>query len=181
MLSVRTPVKCATALAVAGLAAWLAVAPNGAAAGQKPPTARSRHGAVPPALVGKWGFAVASGVYCNGFGNCAPGSGGSISFTFRADGRAEYALFESALVDGCGEIQSLTLKRGTFTVDGSTIAFSPKSGTYKSVNGCRPDLTGSWKFEAKDLKPVALGWRFVADGLQLVDPGGEASGVYSRR
>ena len=112
---------------------------------------------------------------------CAPGSGGSISFTFRQDGRAEYSLFQSSLIDGCGQVQTLTLKTGTVTVNGSTLLFMPKAGSYKSVNGCRPDLTGSWKFGTGDLKPVSFDWQLEDGQLSLVDPGGEASGIYSRR
>jgi hypothetical protein len=138
-------------------------------------------GAVPRELVGKWGFAVATGEYCTDFNHCAPGSGGSISFEFRPDGRATYALFQSALVDGCGQIQSLALKTGKVKVRGGTIVFMPSAGTYKSVNGCRPDLTGTWKYGPADLKPTSLHWRFEGDSLRLTDPAGEASGVYSRR
>ncbi|WP_292394400.1 hypothetical protein [Mesorhizobium sp.] len=136
---------------------------------------------MPAVLVGRWGFAAASGNYCDPLGNCAPGSGGSISFTFGANGRAEYSLFQSSLVDGCGQIQSLTHKTGTARVNGSTLVFTPRKGSYKSVNGCRPDLTGTWKFGAGDLKPVALQWQLDGRQLRLADPGGEASGVYSRR
>ncbi|MBA1143946.1 hypothetical protein [Mesorhizobium neociceri] len=145
------------------------------------PATRSHRGAMPAALLGKWGFAAASGDYCDPLGNCAPGSGGSISFTFRADGRAEYSLFQSSLVDGCGQIQSLTLKTGTVTMDDATIVFTPKAGSYRSVNGCRPDLTGLWKFKPGDLKPVSLRWELEGRRLRLTDPGGEASGVYGRK
>lgn len=137
-------------------------------------------GAVPPELVGKWGFAVASGDYCTDFSHCAPGSGGSISFEFRPDGRASYALFQSALVDGCGQVQTLALKTGRIKVGGGTIVFMPSAGTYKSVNGCRPDLTGTWKYGPADLKPASLHWRFEGDSLRITDPSGEASGVYRR-
>jgi hypothetical protein len=178
----------AIAIALSVLTALAGSFPGAAFGSDSATTKRSREGAIPTALVGKWGFAVATGVYCNALGNCAPGSGGSISFTFKADGRTEYALFESALVDGCGEIQSLTLKTGTTAVKGAQLIFTPKAGTYKSVNGCRPDLTGTWAFEAKDLKLMPLGWRLVQDqqdparsALQITDPAGEASGVYSRR
>ncbi|MER8423968.1 hypothetical protein NKJ50_03880 [Mesorhizobium sp. M0115] len=181
MLTGSSPARLAVFVTLAGLTGCLAVGPADAAGQGKGRTARSRQGSIPPALVGKWGFAVASGDYCTTLGHCAPGSGGSISFTFSANGRTQYALFESSLVDGCGQIQSLTLKTGTTTVHGSTLVFTPKAGTYKSVNGCRPDLTGTWKFGAGDLKPVSLSWQLNGRQLRLVDPGGEASGVYSRR
>ncbi|MBN9234547.1 MULTISPECIES: hypothetical protein [Phyllobacteriaceae] len=163
------------------LAGWLTFGATEAAGLGKGPAIRARHGAVPVALVGKWGFAATSGEYCDPLGACAPGSGGSISFTFRQDGRAEYSLFQSSLIDGCGQVQTLTLKTGTVTVNGSTLLFMPKAGSYKSVNGCRPDLTGSWKFGTGDLKPVSFDWQLEDGQLSLVDPGGEASGIYSRR
>lgn len=136
---------------------------------------------VPAALVGKWGFAVASGNYCNHLGQCAPGNGGSQSLTFTADGRAEHTLFESSLLDGCGQIQTLTRRVGTVSVRGSTILFSPQSGLYTAKNGCRPDLTGTWRLEARDLAPIAISWQLSGNALRLVDPTGRTSGVYSRR
>lgn len=167
-------VRCAGAIIVAGVIAWLgapAVAQDGLEGGR-----------VPAALVGTWGFAVATGNYCNRLGHCAPGSGGSQSFTFRADGYSEYRLFESALVDGCGQIQTLTHKIGVVAVRGSSIQFFPRSGTYKAINGCRPDLTGTWRLEAKDLAPILVRWQFLPENaLRLVDPTGKVSGVYSRR
>ncbi|ADV10184.1 MULTISPECIES: hypothetical protein [Mesorhizobium] len=167
--------------ALVGLAGWLAFSAGGAYGQGKGPTTRSRLGAMPAALVGKWGFAVASGNYCDTFSNCDPGSGGSVTFTFGADGRTYYALFQSSLVDGCGQVRSLTLKTGKASVRGSTLVFTPTAGTYKSVNGCRPDLTGLWKFKPGDLKPVSLRWQLDGNQLRLIDPDGEASGVYSRR
>lgn len=155
-----------------GVAAALLIMASGAAEGA---------GTVPPELAGKWGFAVATGEYCSDFNHCAPGSGGNISFDFKPDGRASYALFQSALVEGCGEIQSLEMKQGSITVRAGTIVFTPQAGTYKSVNDCRPDLTGTWKFAPDDLKPVSLHWRFEGTSLRITDPSGEASGVYSRR
>lgn len=173
---------CRAALVgLASLTGWLVLGGADASGQARGPTTRSRHGAMPVALVGKWGFAVATGNYCDTLDRCAPGSGGSISFTFGVDGRTQYTLFQSALVDGCGEVQSLTLKTGRTTVRGSTLVFTPTAGTYKSVNGCRPDLTGIWKFGFGDLKPIALGWQLDGGQLRLIDPGGEASGVYSRR
>jgi hypothetical protein len=169
------------AITLSGLFGVIVIVPHGDAAGSKTGAARSRQGAMPAALIGKWGFAVASGVYCNTIGICAPGSGGSISFTFGANGRTEFALFESSLIDGCGQVQTLTLKTGTTTVKGAQLIFAPKAGTYKSVNGCRPDLTGTWTFAAKDLKPMQLEWHLLAGGLRISDPNGEVSGVYSRR
>lgn len=168
-------------ITLSGLFGVVVIVPHGEAAGSKAGAARSRQGAMPAELIGKWGFAVASGVYCTTIGNCAPGAGGSISFTFGANGRTEFALFESSLIDGCGQVQTLTLKTGTTKVTGAQLIFTPKAGTYKSVNGCRPDLTGTWVFGAGDLKPMRLEWRLVADGLRITDPSGEASGVYSRR
>ncbi|MBK1866798.1 hypothetical protein [Taklimakanibacter albus] len=138
-------------------------------------------GLVPPELVGKWGFAVAIGEYCADFNHCAPGSGGSISFDFKPDGRTTFALFQSGLVDGCGQIRSLELKDGRIKVNGGTIVFTPSAGTYKSVNDCRPDLTGTWKFDPSDLKPVSHHWRLEGGSLRITDSSGEASGVYSRR
>ena len=152
------------------------------------PGAFASGGSIPAMLSGTWGFAVATGNYCDSLKHCAPGSGGSISFTLRPDGRAESVLFESVLLNGCGEIQTLTRKTGTATVRGSNILFSPVVGTYESVNGCRPDLTGTWNFEPKDLKPVSLNWQVVQDErdpsrnvLKLVDPDNELSGTYRRR
>lgn len=166
--------------ALVGLAGWLAF--SGGAYGQgKGPTTRSRLGTMPAALVGKWGFAVASGNYCDTLSHCEPGSGGSISFTFGADGRAYYALLQSSLVDGCGQIRSLTLKTGKAQVRGSTLTFTPTAGTYKSINGCRPDLTGLWKFKPGDLQPVSLRWQLEDGRLRLIDPDGEVSGVYGRK
>ncbi|MDX8531806.1 hypothetical protein RFM41_08375 [Mesorhizobium sp. VK25A] len=145
------------------------------------PTTRSHRGSMPTALVGRWSFAAATGQYCDPLGDCAPGSGGSITFTFRAGGRAEYSLFQSSLVAGCGQVQSLRLTTGTARTDGSTLVFTPKSGTYKSFNGCRPDLTGNWKLAAEDLKPVSFSWQLDDGALQLVDPTGEASGTYNKK
>jgi hypothetical protein len=154
MLTGSPRVGRAALVGMAILAGSLALGVAEASGQGKGPVTRSRYGAMPAALVGKWGFAVASGDYCNMLSHCAPGSGGSISFTFDAGGRTRYALFESSLVDGCGQIQSLTLKNGTTRVSGSTVVFTPKAGTYKSINGCRPDLTGTWKFGTGDLQPV---------------------------
>lgn len=152
---------------------WLIIAGDSAeGAGQ---------GAMPPELMGKRGFAIATGEYCADFNHCAPGSGGSISFEFRPDGHAIYALFQSALVDGCGQIQSLALKTGRIKMRGGTIVFTPSAGTYKSVNGCRPDLTGTWKYGPADLRPASLYWRLEGNSLRITDPSGEASGVYRRR
>lgn len=137
-------------------------------------------GMVPPELVGKWGFAVAIGEYCLELNRCVPGSGGSISFEFKPDGRTTFALFQQALVDGCGQIRSLELKDGRIKVNGGTIVFTPSAGTYESVNDCRPDLAGTWKFDPSDLKPVSLHWRLEGGSLRITDSSGEASGVYSR-
>ncbi|UCI26994.1 hypothetical protein [Mesorhizobium sp. B2-8-5] len=145
------------------------------------PTTRSHRGPIPVALVGQWSFAAATGQYCDPLGDCAPGSGGSITFTFGVGGRAEYSLFQSSLVEGCGQVQSLRSMTGTARVDGSTLVLTPRSGTYKSFNGCRPDLTGNWKLGAEDLKPVSFSWQLDEGELQLVDPTGEASGIYNRR
>lgn len=160
-------------LFVAASLGWLGIASGPAQGGGQD--------GMPPELVGKWGFAVATGEYCADFSHCAPGSGGSISFEFKSDGRASYALFQSALVDGCGQIQSLALKTGRVKLHGGAIVFTPSAGTYKSVNGCRPDLTGTWKYGPGDLKPTSLYWRFEGKSLRLTDPSGEASGLYSRR
>lgn len=137
-------------------------------------------GMVPPELVGKWGFAVAIGEYCVDVNRCAPGSGGSISFEFRPDGTTTFALVQSALVDGCGLIRSLELKDGRIRVTGGTIVFTPSAGTYESVNDCRPDLSGTWKFDPSDLRPVSLHWHIEGSSLRITDSSGEASGVYSR-
>jgi hypothetical protein len=137
-------------------------------------------GMVPPELVGKWRSAVAIGEYCLDADRCAPGSGGSISFDFKPDGHTTFALFQQALVDGCGQIRSLELKDGRIRVSGGTIVFTPSAGTYESVNDCRPDLTGSWKFDPSDLKPVSLHWRLEGGSLRITDSSGEASGLYSR-
>ncbi|QCI68866.1 hypothetical protein [Phreatobacter stygius] len=144
--------------------------------------------AVPADLVGAWAFSVAIGNYCNPLGHCSPDSGGSMSFTIRADGQAEHALVETSRVEGCGQIRTLTRKRGTIKVNGPTLVFLTRSGTYTSSNGCRPDLTGTWNLEARDLAPRALTWQLVADpgapgqqALRLVDPENQMSGTYSRR
>lgn len=143
---------------------------------------------VPADLVGTWAFSVAAGSYCNPLGHCSPGSGGSMSFTVKADGQAEHVLFETSVVQGCGEIRTLTRKLGRIKVSGPTLVFLTRSGTYKSSNGCRPDLTGTWNLEARDLAPRALTWQVVTDPgtpgrqtLRLVDPENQMSGTYSRR
>ncbi|HEX2889899.1 hypothetical protein [Vineibacter terrae] len=160
-------------LTSAAMCAWLAAAGGGA------PAVQAQN--VPAALVGSWGYAVASGSYCNQLGQCAPGSGGSQSLSVAADGRAEHAMFESALIDGCGQLQTMTRKVGTVAVRGAILVFSPHSGLYTSRNGCRPDLTGTWRLEAKDLAPVSISWQLSGGTLRLVDPTGHMSGVYSRR
>ncbi len=144
--------------------------------------------APPAALVGTWGFAAATGNYCDPLGDCTPGSGGSESFTIDALGRTAFALFESSLLPGCGEIRTLTRKLGSIAVSGDRMVFAPSSGTYEAHNACRPDLSGSWTLAAADLAPVALTWQLVPDpqdpsrsALQIVDPTGQASGVYGRR
>jgi len=159
--------RCVQAIVLCTMTAWLGA----------PAWAQS----VPAALVGKWGYAVASGNYCNQLGQCAPGSGGSQSLTLTADGRAEHALFESALVDGCGQVQTLTRKIGTVAVRGSSLVFAPQSGMYTAKNGCRPDLTGTWRLPAGDLAPISIGWQLGGGTLRLVDPTGRMSGIYSRR
>lgn len=171
------PTQCLGAPAVVGLVGLLLIAF---------PDARVKAaGGFPAALVGTWGFAVATGNYCDPLGGCAPGSGGSQSFTFTADGNATFAKLESALVDGCGEIRTFIRTTGPATVDEATMVFSPRSGTYVAANGCRPDLTGTWNLEPKDLTTVAIRWQLVGNGrqkaLKLTDPKGEVSGVYSRR
>jgi len=135
----------------------------------------------PTQLVGKWGFVTASGNYCDPLSHCAPGGGGSISFTFRADGRTEYRIFESALVEGCGQIQTMTVKTGRSRVSGPNLVFTPTAGTYKSVNGCRPDLTGTWQYGPGDLKPTSVRWQLAGETLRLEDPANEASGTYRRQ
>ncbi|KRB20846.1 MULTISPECIES: hypothetical protein [Mesorhizobium] len=75
----------------------------------------------------------------------------------------------------------LTLKTGKTVVRGSTLVFTPTAGSYKSVNGCLPDLTGLWKFKPGDLKPVSLRWRLEGGQLRLIAPDGEMSGVYGRK
>jgi hypothetical protein len=165
------------ALAVAGVTGLLLMA--GAQARVK-----AAGNAFPAHLVGTWGFAVATGNYCNPLGRCAPGSGGSQSFTFTADGNATFAKLESALVDGCGEIRTFIRTAGPAIVNGATIVFSPRSGAYVAANGCRPDLTGTWNIEPKDLTTVSMRWELVGGGrkaLRLTDPKGEVSGIYSRR
>ena len=144
--------------------------------------------AVPDALVGTWGFAAATGNYCDPLGQCAAGSGGSESFTFTPQGGAQYALLESALVPGCGEVKTLTQLEGRVTILGSTLVFAPVSGTYAANNACRPDLSGIWSLEPKDLTLMSLDWQFVPDAddplhsaLKITDPAGRASGTYSRR
>lgn len=166
---------------LAALAGSLALAiADGFGQGTGPMT-RSHRGSLPAALVGRWSFAAATGQYCDPLGDCAPGSGGSITFTFSAGGRAEYSLFQSSLVEGCGQVQSLRRTTGTARADGFTLVFTPRSGTYKSFNGCRPDLTGNWKLAAEDLKPVSFSWQLDEGELRLVDPTGEASGSYNKR
>jgi hypothetical protein len=143
--------------------------------------------AVPTALIGTWGFAAAMGQYCNSLGQCAPGGGGSESFSFSTDGQAEYAILESSLVEACGEVKTLTHLAGHVSVVGAGIVFTPTSGVYSARNACRPDLSADWTLGTNDLKPIAMTWRLVPDeqnpgqdALQLVDATGEASGTYTR-
>lgn len=181
-------------IVVTGLLAWLTACGGGGdigavlgAPGDTTPPATS--GNPPPAaLVGTWGFAVASGNYCDPLGQCAPGSGGSESIAIDPQGRTEYAIFESTLLPGCGEVRTLTRKSGTLAVNGATMVFTPQSGTYTARNACRSDLSGDWTLGAADLAPVTYSWQFVPDplspqqnALRIVDPSGQASGVYSRR
>jgi hypothetical protein len=142
----------------------------------------------PSALVGTWGFAAASGNYCNPLGQCTPGSGGSESFRFTAQGDAEYALFDSALIPACGEVKTLTHVQGRVSVVGSSLVFTPVWGTYTASNACRPDLSGIWSLESADLAPMTMEWQLVPDAVNPVqealtinDPAGKASGTYSRR
>lgn len=161
--------------------------PDKAEAVQLAPVVPAAERGVPADLVGTWAFSVATGNYCNPLGHCAPGSGGTMSFTVKADGQAEYALFETSHEDGCGQIQTLTRKLGTIKVREATLIFLTRTGTYKSSHGCRPDLSGTWSLEARDLAPRALSWQLIADpgtpgrqALRLVDPEGQMSGTYSR-
>lgn len=137
-------------------------------------------GVIPRELVGKWGYAASGGSYCIDIDHCADGDGGSVSFSFHRSGRTDYFLFQSRRVDGCGQVRSLARKTGKIEIKGGTITFLPAVGVYKSVNDCRSDLTGSWSFEAQDLEPVVLYWQFEDGKLRITDPGGEASGIYSR-
>ncbi len=137
-------------------------------------------GGIPRELVGKWGNAASGGSYCTDIDLCADGDGASVSFSFHRSGRTDYFLFQSTRVEGCGQVRSLARKTGQIEIKGSTITFLPAVGVYKSVNDCRPDLTGSWSFDAQDLEPVVLHWQFEDSKLRITDPNGEASGVYSR-
>jgi hypothetical protein len=135
----------------------------------------------PTELVGKWGFVVASGNYCDDFAHCAPGAGGSVTFVFEANGRTQYTLFESTLVPGCGQVRTLTRQSGRTRVRDAALVFIPTAGTYRAVNACRPDLTGLWQFSSGDLKAKTLRWRLEGRILHLEDASGEASGNFSRR
>jgi len=183
--------RLARRLAVFAFAGCLGACGGGGDAAA-PASAQSDGGAtaasLPDALVGTWGFAAATGNYCNPLGQCGAGSGGSESFRFTAQGDAEYALLESALVEICGEVKTLTHLQGRVTVLGSSLVFTPASGTYTADNACRPDLSGVWSLEGRDLAPMSLGWQFVPDAenplqnaLKITDPAGQASGTYSRR
>lgn len=138
-------------------------------------------GGIPRELVGKWGYAASGGGYCTDIDNCPDsGDGGSVSFSFHRSGRTDYFLFQSTRVEGCGQVRSLARKSGRIEIKGSTITFLPAVGVYNSINDCRPDLTGSWSFDAQDLEPVVLHWQFEDGKLRITDPNGEASGVYGR-
>lgn len=143
--------------------------------------AQDKHEGLPAELVGKWGFVVASGNYCDDFAHCAPGAGGSVTFTFGADGRTEYTIFESTLVPGCGQVRTLTRQTGRTRMRNSTLVFTPIAGTYRAINGCRPDLTGTWQYGPADLKPKTLRWRLDGRTLHLENTAGEASGSFTRR
>ncbi|HEV7692312.1 MAG TPA: hypothetical protein VGO52_15860 [Hyphomonadaceae bacterium] len=167
----------------------LAVLTMGLTMGLALSAASEKPAKLPPALIGKWGFAVATGDYCGpNLSNCAPGSGGGVSLVLKEDGGAELEVFESALVDGCGSIRTMTTQRGFAEVKGAKLIFRPASGAYSAVNGCRPDLTGVWRLPASDLKPISVGWRLEPDPmsharklLRISDPQGQISGDYSRR
>lgn len=161
------------------LAVWPMIIGHLVEASGRAPSTEGQSG-IPRELVGGWGHAAPGNDYCIDIDNCA-GTGASISFTFHRSGRAEYFLLNATLVEGCGQVRSVARKAGKVEIAGGTMLFTPSAGSYSSLNECRPDLTGSWAFDAQDLEPVMLHWQLAEGRLRITDPSGEASGTFSRR
>jgi hypothetical protein len=152
-------------------------ADSGAAVGS-----RARGLGVPAELVGEWekGSVSATRFYNPATGVFAAPSGSGFFYRIHADGSYEFGGLMQQTIYGC-TMNAFSFKTGRVAVEGQTLVFSPKSGTFKMQDNCR--ASSNYEKPA-NLDKESLRWRIERDGnrlkLCLMHPNGEES-CYSRQ
>jgi hypothetical protein len=143
---------------------------------------RSRDSVVPAELIGEWqkGSVSATRFYNPVTGVFAAPSGSGFFYRIQADGSYEFGGLMQQTIYGC-TMNAFSFKTGRVAVEGQTLVFSPKSGTFKMQDNCR--ASSNYEKPA-NLDKESLRWRIERDGnrlkLCLMHPNGEES-CYSRQ
>ena len=116
--------------------------------------------ALPPALVGEWTTAAASGnQYCD-TSDCVSAYGGSETWTFTADAHWEYSQYLSSTLYDCVQTTFLDVTGTVIATDTSL------SLTADHASNLQSDTCGESRYEELEITPSVYLWsiRSAADG-----------------
>lgn len=116
--------------------------------------------ALPPALIGTWTTAAASGnQYCDS-SDCVSAYGGSETWTFTEDAHWEYSQYLSSTLYDCVQTTFLDVT-GTMTATDTSLSL-----TAEHAGNLQSDTCGESRYEELEITPSVYQWdiRSAADG-----------------